>query len=825
MGASSSVIKEKQNNLFDLKNLPEDQYVCSDCDSIPEIISLSFNKGIIEFRCKEHGIKKIDIKEYFLRESKYLYSNIKCYLDQSHTQKDQLDLTFNYFIEKKKNICQECSKGKVSKYIKVNEVNNVCQSHLRLFVKYCNECNKHFCSEDTINCGHKIVEIENPNKEEIEIIRNKRNILMKETELNGYLIKLLDTFLKTYKRHPSNYYNSINIKNMANDIIDKQNMNFTIYKNDDLNIISKEKKVDNKSLLDKIEYLQKKILNIINTSLDVNLTGNEITINLNGKNVGNIDLGLLCSVRFQNLQIIDLSNNRISNLDEIKNLDSPDLRQLILNHNKIEKIEPLNNPSISKLKILDLSYNHIEQITALSNIINNNTELEKINLKNNRISNVETLKNNIPIYVKEINLDENNIIQKDLDEIKLLILKRDKNYIIYKVESNNDIKLFSRKFVERNNEKCKIIINGKEKEISSYYDHKEIEANEKHLKVKLKIIENITDLSDMFSGCSNLLSIDGLSNLETENVSNMSNMFSECSSLSSIDGISDWKTYNVITMNNMFSKCSSLSSLKGISKWKTMNVKNMNSMFFRCSSLKSLEELSEFQTENVIDMSYIFSGCSSLTTLNGLSKWKTKNVKFMSGMFSGCSSLLNLKGLSNWEIDNSTNINQMFFECKSLSNLNGISKWKTKNVIDISGIFAKCSSLSNIDDISEWTISSVINMSKLFLDCSLLSNVNGLINWDTGNVKDMSKMFSGCSSLSNLKGLSKWDTRNVINMNNMFFGCSKLSSLEPISQWKTKNVNDLSYMFSGCSSLSSINEISNWTNWRRKGININNIFP
>ena len=96
MGASSSVIKEKQNNLFDLKNLPEDQYVCSDCDSIPEIISLSFNKGIIEFRCKEHGIKKIDIKEYFRRESKYLYSNIKCYLDQNHIQKDQLYHIFRF---------------------------------------------------------------------------------------------------------------------------------------------------------------------------------------------------------------------------------------------------------------------------------------------------------------------------------------------------------------------------------------------------------------------------------------------------------------------------------------------------------------------------------------------------------------------------------------------------------------------------------------------------------------------------------------------------------------------------------------------------------
>ena len=818
MGATSP---KKHNNSFDLKKLPEDQYTCTNCNSIPEIISLSFNKGNIEFKCKDHGTKKIRINDYFLRESEYLYSNIKCYYDQNHIQKDQLNHIFNYFIEKKKNICQNCSKGKSSKHIKVNEINNICQSHLKLYIKYCNDCNKHFCSEDTINCGHKIVEIESPLKEQIEIIRNKIYNLKKQKELNEYLIKLLDTLITTYEKHPSNYYNSINIKNVSKDINEKMNMNFKIYKNDDFNITYKEEKADNNFLLKKIEHLERKILNILNTTLDVNLTGDEISINLNGKNVGNLDLGLLCSVKFQNLQLMDLSNNRISNLDELKNLDSPYLRQLILNHNQIKDIQPLNVPSISRLKILDLSYNHIEHINGLNNIINNNVELEKINLKNNKISDVEILKKNIPIYIKEINLDGNNLIKKDLDEIYLLILKQDKNYIIYKIDRNdNKIKLFNKKFVDRNKQNFTIIIDGKEEEITSHYKTKE---NEEILKVKLKIIENITDLSDMFSGCSNLLSIDGLSKLETESVTNMSNLFSECSSLSSVDGISDWKTNNVSTMNGMFSKCSSLSSLKGISKWKTMNVKNMGSMFFRCSSLKSLEDISEFQTENVNDMSYIFSGCESLTTLDGISKWKTKNVIFMRGMFNGCSSLLNLDGLLNWEIDNSTNIDHLFYECKSLSNLRGISKWKINNVINISGIFAKCSSLSNLNDISEWKTSNVTDMSNLFLDCSLLSNVNSLIKWDTGNVKDMSKMFSGCSSLSNLNGLSKWNTRNVINMNNMFFGCSKLSSLKSIGGWITKNVNNFSYMFSGCTSLSSIDEISHWT--IGNGVDISNIFP
>ena len=57
------------------------------------------------------------------------------------------------------------------------------------------------------------------------------------------------------------------------------------------------------------------------------------------------------------------------------------------------------------------------------------------------------------------------------------------------------------------------------------------------LKIKLKGINNITDMSSLFSGCLSLTSLPDISKWNTNNVTDMSFMFRGCSSLSSLPGI------------------------------------------------------------------------------------------------------------------------------------------------------------------------------------------------------------------------------------------------------------------------------------------------
>ena len=129
--------------------------------------------------------------------------------------------------------------------------------------------------------------------------------------------------------------------------------------------------------------------------------------------------------------------------------------------------------------------------------------------------------------------------------------------IIYDInkEKGDEINIFGAEFVKNNKNKCKMIIDNKEYEISEKYNIENY--NDKILKIKLKELENVT---------------------------NMRGMFCDCESLSSLPDISKWNTNNVTNMSNMFYECSSLSSLPDISKWNTNNVTNMSFMFYNCSN-------------------------------------------------------------------------------------------------------------------------------------------------------------------------------------------------------------------------------------------------
>ena len=147
--------------------------------------------------------------------------------------------------------------------------------------------------------------------------------------------------------------------------------------------------------------------------------------------------------------------------------------------------------------------------------------------------------------------------------------------------------------------------------------------------------ENVTNMGVMFCGCQNLSSLD-LTNFNTGNVTNMSGMFGYCYGLTSLD-LTSFNTANVTDMGQMFVACNGLASLD-LTSFNTANVMNMGHMFWGCNGLTSLD-LTSFNTANVTYMDFMFNNCSTLTTIYASEKFVTSKVQAGENMFSACRSL------------------------------------------------------------------------------------------------------------------------------------------------------------------------------------------
>ena len=283
--------------------------------------------------------------------------------------------------------------------------------------------------------------------------------------------------------------------------------------------------------------------------------------------------------------------------------------------------------------------------------------------------------------------------------------------IIYKPKENEKdiIRIFGKKFVKKNKDKCKIIYKGKEYELKEYFE--DIDNNYNHNKniiLKIRINNIITDASFMFSQCHNLISFLDLPQLNNSALTDISdeskafdslslsnetkNSISEGSNLKNIYDYSFKKSLSLSSINkndissetnitDIFSTRNSLSYLIN------SNATNLRNMFYECKSLISLPDISKWNTENVIDMVNMFYECNSLISLPDISKWNTDNVTDMNGMFYGCKSLITLPDISYWKINKVIDISNMFYGCNKLISLPDISKWNTSNISNMSGYF------------------------------------------------------------------------------------------------------------------------------------------
>ena len=356
---------------------------------------------------------------------------------------------------------------------------------------------------------------------------------------------------------------------------------------------------------------------------------------------------------------------------------------------------------------------------------------------------------------------------------------------------------------------------------------------------------NITDMSSMFRGCSNLKSLD-FTNFDTKNVSNMYFMFYGCSTLNSLD-LTNFNTKNVSNMNGMFGDCSNLISLN-ITNFNTAKVTNMGNMFLGCSNLTSLD-LTNFNTAKVTDMHGMFKACSALTSLD-LTNFNTAEVRDMNRMFymldESSTALTTIYVSDNFVTANVTNGENMFKNCTKLKGSKKYFLLDTDHTYAnyTTGYFTSGCGYAEFDDATgtltfrykgvkpkgaykleveayrhQWIdlgtkVKKVVFNASFagarptvcyawFYNNSNLTTIEGLEYLNTEDVTNMEYMFDGCSALESLD-LSKFNTAKVTSMKKMFNNCSALKSLN-LSGFNTANVTSMKQMFNKCSALKSLN--------------------
>ena len=469
---------------------------------------------------------------------------------------------------------------------------------------------------------------------------------------------------------------------------------------------------------------------------------------------------------------------------------------------EINNIEEYKN----NLLLFNKIFNHF--------IINKNIDLnsyvklyEKISWTFDNLKNYESIRNiiNCGKYHK-LNKEISYFLKENIkNKFRHLIDVYDKNKESMIIEYFNDKytpRLFGEIFVKKNINNCYLIINNQLSPL------KEFHYGSGYLKIILFKTNNLNDLSYMFYGCENLLSLE-FHKWDSKNIINMSHMFFGCKSLKKISHNYRWNIDNLNDISCMFAGCSSLIELPDISNWNTSNIKNISMLFFCCNSLSVLPDISKWSLKNVEDFNSLFYGCKSLITLPDISKWDTSNVANIQSMLYGCKRLKYLPDISKWNLINIKDMKQMFSYCESLKSLPDISGWDTSKVSDMSEMFLNCKLLSGLPSISKWKTSNVIDMSYMFSDCESLISLPDISYWDVSNVYNMYKMFYNCKNLLSFPDISKWNTHNVTNISFMFAKCISITEFPEITKWNINNVENMSFLFDFCQLL-SVPDISSW---------------
>ena len=166
--------------------------------------------------------------------------------------------------------------------------------------------------------------------------------------------------------------------------------------------------------VDIIHYKLEK-LDLSYNNLTRNMTKSQILENFDNNN-SSLRLSKILSLIFPKLKLLNLSHNKIQNINLLAQFNSGELKDLDLSYNEIKNIDVFGFVSFGKLKRLNLSFNKIEELNVFEKLAFCNN-IEEINLMNNEIVNLNVLRD---VTLPKLNIL--NLLNNDVNDYSVLRL-------------------------------------------------------------------------------------------------------------------------------------------------------------------------------------------------------------------------------------------------------------------------------------------------------------------------------------------------------------------------------------------------------------------
>ena len=99
---------------------------------------------------------------------------------------------------------------------------------------------------------------------------------------------------------------------------------------------------------------QEEAIKSLKNKFKIDLNGNEKKLSLRNRNLGDKGLKLISKIIFKNLKEIDVSGNKIKNIEPLNEMNLPHLEYLNMSYNQIENINPIAELNAKKLKEISL---------------------------------------------------------------------------------------------------------------------------------------------------------------------------------------------------------------------------------------------------------------------------------------------------------------------------------------------------------------------------------------------------------------------------------------------------------------------------------------